>query len=165
MMAFTDEYSGPFEFPVDRWKYGTSEKVDKFMIKQKPFGFLFCLSLIVLLKGNVFTIPLQLFDLGKQFNFNDFLINGVLCFMLFSGTSKIKFNDFNKDKYLIGRMAILGTVFSIIVYGLLFWGLGYLSQIPISILQAFILGSIIAPSDPISAMSILSKVGLPNIFR
>lgn len=126
------------------------------------FGLGFCLILIALQKIAGFHISDEVFDLVKQFNFNDFLINGVLCFMLFSGASRIKFNDFNEDKYLIGSMAIFGTIISVIVYGVLFWGLGYLFQLNVNLLEALILGSIVAPSDPISAMSILSKVGLPK---
>lgn len=126
------------------------------------FGLGFSLILIVLENLNAIAIPTEMLDLFKQFNFNDFLIHGVLCFMLFSGASRIKFNDFNEDKFMIGRMAILGTLLSILVYGVLFYGLGYLLQMNISFLEALILGSVVAPSDPISAMSILSKVGLPH---
>lgn len=126
------------------------------------FGFGFCLILILLQQMHALTLPEELLDLLKQFNFNDFLIHGVLCFMLFSGASRIKFNDFNEDKFLIGRMAIIGTMLSILVYGSLFYGLGYLFQLNMSYLEALILGSIVSPSDPISAMSILSKVGLPH---
>ena len=126
------------------------------------FGFSFSLILILLESGNAIAIPTEILDLFQQFNFNDFLIHGVLCFMLFSGASRIKFDDFNEDKFLIGRMAILGTLVSVLVYGVLFYGLGYLLQLPMSFLEALILGSIVAPSDPISAMSILSKAGLPH---
>lgn len=126
------------------------------------FGLGFSLIMILIQKLNVITIPKEILDLLMQFNFNDFLIHGVLCFMLFSGASLIKFSDFNEDKFLIGRMAILGTLLSILVYGVLFYGLGYLFQLKMSFLEALILGSIVAPSDPISAMSILSKVGLPH---
>nr|WP_320025213.1 cation:proton antiporter [uncultured Acetobacterium sp.] len=126
------------------------------------FGLGFSLIMILIQKLNVITIPTEILDLLRQFNFNDFLIHGVLCFMLFSGASRIKFSDFNEDKFLIGKMAILGTLLSILVYGMLFYGLGYLLQMNMSFLEAFILGSVVAPSDPISAMSILSKVGLPH---
>jgi len=126
------------------------------------FGFGFCLVLILLQQMNALTLPEELLDLLKQFNFNDFLIHGVLCFMLFSGASRIRFVDFSEDKFLIGRMAIIGTIISILVYGCLFYGLGYLFQLNMSYLEALILGSIVSPSDPISAMSILSKVGLPH---
>ncbi|MBU4440723.1 MAG: hypothetical protein L6276_01760 [Acetobacterium sp.] len=98
------------------------------------FGLGFSLILILIQKLNVITIPTEILNLFKQFNFNDFLIHGVLCFMLFSGASRIKFSDFNEDKFLIGRMAILGTMLSILVYGVLFYGLGYLFQLKMSFL-------------------------------
>lgn len=49
-------------------------------------------------------------------------------------------------------MAVIGTVVSTVVYGLLFFGLGYLIHVNISFLEACLLGSIVAPTDPISAM-------------
>ncbi len=59
-------------------------------------------------------------------------------------------------------MAILGTIVSTVVYGFLFWGLTSLVHMNVSLLESLILGSIVAPTDPISAMSILGKVGLPK---
>jgi CPA1 family monovalent cation:H+ antiporter len=126
------------------------------------FGFGFCLILILLQAVNITLIPEEFLKLINQFDFNDFLIHGILCFMLFSGASSIKFNDFNEDKGLISRMAILGTLIAIIVYGVLFYGLGLLFHFNLNFLESLILGSIVAPSDPISAMSILGKVGLPH---
>lgn len=82
--------------------------------------------------------------------------------MLFSGASSIKFKDFNEDKFLIGSMAIVRIIMSTIIYGALFWGFATIIHINISLLEALILGSIVAPTDPISAMSILGKVGLPK---
>jgi CPA1 family monovalent cation:H+ antiporter len=73
------------------------------------FGFGFCLILLLLQSLEVTLVPEEFLKLINQFDFNDFLIHGILCFMLFSGASSIKFNDFNEDKALIGRMAILGT--------------------------------------------------------
>lgn len=126
------------------------------------FGFLFCVVLIIFQAMNVTIISEEMLALVSKFNFNDFLINGVLCFMLFSGAASIKFNDFNQDKFLIGSMAIFGTIISTIVYGVLFWGFATIIHINISFLEALILGAIVAPTDPISAMSILGKVGLPK---
>ncbi|KNZ43294.1 cation:proton antiporter [Acetobacterium bakii] len=141
-----------------------NEKTTKFPyeIGLVIFGFIFVLILIILQKLNILLIPEEILALTQQFNFNDFLIHGVLCFMLFGGAASIKFNDFNEDKFLIGCMAIAGTIISTLVYGLLFWGLCFIVQIDIKFLEALILGSIVAPTDPISAMSILSKVGLPK---
>jgi|GEM_PF-5369547 len=126
------------------------------------FGFAFCLILLLLQSLEVTLVPEEFLKLINQFDFNDFLIHGILCFMLFSGASSIKFNDFNEDKALIGRMAILGTLIAIAVYGVLFYGLGLLFHFNLSLLESLILGAIVAPSDPISAMSILGNVGLPH---
>lgn len=124
------------------------------------FGFTFIVLLIIGQTMDIIHIPEEILKLYKAFNFNDFLFRGVLCFMLFSGASRIKFNDFNPDKYLIISMAIIGTVISTAVYGLLFWGFGFIIQMNITLLEALILGAIVAPIDPISAMSILGKVGI-----
>lgn len=126
------------------------------------FGFIFVVIYIVGRNLNIVHIPIEFLVLYREFDFTDFLYKGVLCFMLFSGASRIEFGDFKADKYLIGSMAIIGTLVSTVVYGLLFFGLGYLIHVNISFLEACILGAIVAPTDPISAMSILAKAGLPK---
>ncbi len=126
------------------------------------FGFIFVAIYIVGRNLNIIYIPAEFSELYREFDFTDFLFKGILCFMLFSGASRIKFGDFKADKFMIGSMAIVGTLISTIVYGLLFFGLGYLIHVNISLLEACILGAIVAPTDPISAMSILAKAGLPK---
>ncbi|WKY48767.1 cation:proton antiporter [Eubacteriaceae bacterium ES3] len=126
------------------------------------FGFLFVVVYIIARNFNLFIIPEEVLDLYREFDFNDFLFNGILCFMLFSGASRIEFGDFNKDKFLVGSMAIIGTLVSTVIYGLLFYGMAYLINVHVSLLEACVLGAIVAPTDPISAMSILAKAGLPK---
>ena len=126
------------------------------------FGFLFVIIYLVAKHFNLVFIPAEFYELYHEFDFNDFLFNGILCFMLFSGALRIEFGDFNKDKFLIASMSIVGTLVSTIIYGLLFYGLAYLIHVNVSFLAACVLGAIVAPTDPISAMSILAKAGLPK---
>ncbi|MEA4806796.1 cation:proton antiporter [Acetobacterium wieringae] len=126
------------------------------------FGFIFVVLYIIGRNLNLVHIPIEFLNLYREFDFTDFLFKGVLCFMLFSGASRIEFGDFKADKFLIASMAIIGTLVSTVVYGLLFFGLGYLIHVNITFLEACILGAIVAPTDPISAMSILAKAGLPK---
>ncbi|MGL4606801.1 MAG: cation:proton antiporter [Eubacteriaceae bacterium] len=126
------------------------------------FGFVFVFLIVCGVNVGLLKIPQESLDIIAHFNFNDFLLHGVLCFMLFSGACGIKFRDFNEDKYLIGSMAVLGTIVSTLVYGLLFYVFCLLLKMNISVLEALILGAIVSPTDPISAMSILGKVGLPK---
>ncbi|KNZ40476.1 cation:proton antiporter [Acetobacterium bakii] len=126
------------------------------------FGLGFIVLVIIGQTLDIIHVPEELLNLYREFNFNDFLFHGVLCFMLFSGASRIEFGDFKADKFVIGSTAVIGTLVSTLVYGLLFWGLGFIIQVNIGILEALILGAIVSPTDPISAMSILAKAGLPK---
>ena len=79
---------------------------------------------------------IQLFDLEA------FLLDGVLCF--------------------ISVLAFFCTVAGALLYGFLFYGVSRLFRLPFSLPVCLMFGSIIAPTDPIAATSILKKFGLPE---
>jgi len=56
-----------------------------------------------------------------DFNFQEFLMDGILCFMLFSGASGVNFNRFVKNIKSISMLALLSTVISSFVYGGIFY--------------------------------------------
>lgn len=99
--------------------------------------------------GNIAGIDLQ-----------EFLMEGVLCFMLFSGASGVNFNRFVKNIKSISLLALLSTVLSSFVYGILFYGISLLMHLDFSIWLCVLLGCIVSPTDPIAATSILKKAGL-----
>lgn len=94
--------------------------------------------------------------------FHELVMNGFLCFLLFSGSATIRFKDLTQDKFLISTLAFFSTLTATLVYAALCFKLGQLLNLNFSFLQACIIGSIVAPTDPIAAMSILKKVGLPH---
>lgn len=93
---------------------------------------------------------------------DDFLMHGVLCFMLFAGSCRMRKRDFRKNLKLISSLALLTTLAGAVIYGLLFYGVVYLLKLPLTLPMCLLLGSIIAPTDPIAATSILPKFGLPK---
>lgn len=99
--------------------------------------------------GNIAGIDLQ-----------EFLMEGVLCFMLFSGASGVNFNRFVKNIKSISLLALLSTVISSFVYGILFYGISLLMHLDFSVWLCVLLGCIVSPTDPIAATSILKKAGL-----
>lgn len=99
---------------------------------------------------------IQVFDLEK------FLIDGVLCFMLFAGCCHMRLNDFKKYARPIGVLAFLVTLLGAVIYGLLFYVVAILFSLPFSLPVCLMFGSIVAPTDPIAATSILKKFGLPK---
>jgi CPA1 family monovalent cation:H+ antiporter len=98
----------------------------------------------------------RLFDIGK------FLMEGVLCFMLFAGSCHAKLSDFKRLARPVGVLALLGTLLGSVFYGLLFYGFSHIMGLGFSLPLCLLFGSIIAPTDPIAATSILNKFGLPK---
>ena len=94
----------------------------------------------------------------QVFNLEEFLMEGVLCFMLFAGSCHMRLLDFKKHARAISLLAtFLGAVF----YGLIFYGVGRLLGFSLTIPVCLMFGSIVAPTDPIAATSILKKFNLP----
>lgn len=93
-------------------------------------------------------------------NLQEFLMDGILCFMLFSGASEVNFNRFVKNIKSISLLALLSTVISSFVYGGLFYLLNLALGLNFTIWMCVLLGCIVSPTDPIAATSILKKAGL-----
>jgi len=95
-----------------------------------------------------------------DFGFENYLMDGVLCFMLFSGASKVNMNKFRQNVRAISLLALLTTIISSVVYGLLFYVVAQIFSMPLDILTCILLGCVVSPTDPIAATGILSKIGL-----
>ena len=96
------------------------------------------------------------------FNIEAYLIDGVLCFMLFAGACHAKLLDFKKHAKTITLLAIVSTFLCSIFYGILFYLVNILLGLGMSIPMCLMFGSIVAPTDPIAATSILKKFNLPK---
>lgn len=121
-------------------------------------GILLSISLIF---GNDIDISWFL-DRIKVFNLEKFLMDGVLCFMLFAGSCHMRLLDFRKHLREISLLAVGATFLGALFYGLLFYGAGMLLGLKLSLPVCLMFGSITAPTDPIAATSILKKFGLPS---
>ena len=93
-------------------------------------------------------------------NLQEFLMDGILCFMLFSGASGVNFGRFVKNIKSISLLALLSTVISSFIYGGLFYIIALALRLDFSIWLCILLGCIVSPTDPIAATSILKKAGL-----
>ena len=96
----------------------------------------------------------------ENFGFREYLMDGVLCFMLFAGASKVNMGKFKKNFRAISLLALLTTLLSSFLYGLLFFGVAKLLHIPMDIWMCILLGCVVSPTDPIAATGILNKIGL-----
>ena len=100
--------------------------------------------------------------LTSRLNLSETLLNGVLCFMLFAGSANVKFTFLDRSKWLIGSLAIGSTLIAWLLIGSLLWGVTLLFGLDLPPIYAFLFGALISPTDPIAALAILGKVGLPK---
>lgn len=96
------------------------------------------------------------------FNLEEFLMDGVLCFMLFAGSCHMRLRDFKKHAQAISVLSIAATFLGAVFYGVLFYGAGRLLGLSLALPVCLMFGSIVAPTDPIAATSILKKFNLPS---
>ena len=141
-----------------------NEKVTKITYEIALMLFAMILGLIGLgIENFTMAAPIStLVNTVHSFNLESFLINGVLCFMLFSGSCHMSLKDFRDQARAVTVLSVLATLLGAVFYGLLFYGVACLLGLGFSIPVCLMFGSIVAPTDPIAATSILNKFGLPK---
>ncbi len=95
-----------------------------------------------------------------SFGFEEYLMDGVLCFMLFAGAGKVNMGKFRQNLRPICLLALLATMLSSFIYGGLFYLVAGIFAIPMDIWTCILLGCVVSPTDPIAATGILNKIGL-----
>ena len=124
------------------------------------FSFLIAAVLKILAVTGLMNFEGTVIDNIENMNFQEFLMDGILCFMLFSGASGVNFNRFVKNIKSISLLALLSTVLSSFIYGGIFYLLNLALGLGFDIWLCILLGCIVSPTDPIAATSILKKAGL-----
>ncbi|MBO5142549.1 MAG: cation:proton antiporter [Clostridia bacterium] len=96
----------------------------------------------------------------RDLRFDSFLLECVLCFILFANASNIHLSKFVNNIVPIANLSILSTVISTAVYGLIFYGISAVFNFNVDILVCLLLGCIIAPTEPIAIVDMLKKQGI-----
>ena len=124
--------------------------------------FSFIISMVLLIVSKLLQIEsVDEFVCGLgDFGFEEYLMDGVLCFMLFSGASKVNMRKFRENVRAISLLALLTTMLSSVFYGVLFYLVSMLFHFNMDILTCILLGCVVSPTDPIAATGILNKIGL-----
>ena len=124
------------------------------------FSFLICLALrlgYALFSPQLLERALAMF---RDFQFESYLMDGVLCFMLFAGAGQVHFKKFTVNLKNITLLSLAATALSSVLFGLLFYGVTHLLGLELDIWVCILLGCIISPTDPIAATGIMNKLGL-----
>ncbi|MEO7133683.1 MAG: sodium:proton antiporter [Vicinamibacterales bacterium] len=97
-----------------------------------------------------------------EIDFNQTLLRGMLCFLLFAGALHVDLDGLIEHKWVIAGLATVGVALSVSVVGLLtWWAFGALG-VDISLLACFTFGALISPTDPIAVMGLLKELRAPR---
>ena len=138
---------------------------EKFFHLQSDIALIFfslIISLIFVMIRHVFHADAHTLFTARvgEFGFEEYLMDGVLCFMLFAGAGKVNMGKFKQNLKPICLLALLTTLISSFLYGILFYVIVRLFSLPMDIWMCILLGCVVSPTDPIAATGILNKIGL-----
>jgi len=122
------------------------------------------LSLLILIAGqnNWFHLAEIATETVTRINFEDFLLKGILGFLLFAGGLGIKLPNLKDQKWEITILALGATLFSTFFIGLTLYGFCQLVSIQFNFIYCLLFGALISPTDPIAVLAIVKKLNAPK---
>ncbi|MGF1710647.1 sodium:proton antiporter [Vibrio kagoshimensis] len=122
------------------------------------------LSLLILIAGqnDWFQLSQLASETVSSINFEDFLLKGILGFLLFAGGLGIKLPNLKDQKWEITVLALGATLFSTFFIGGALYGFCHLIGIEFDFIYCLLFGSLISPTDPIAVLAIVKKLDAPR---
>jgi len=96
-----------------------------------------------------------------EIDFDQTLMHGLLCFLLFAGALHVDLDGLLEQGWLIAGLATVGVLLSVTVVGVLTWLTFGLLGIDLSLLVCLTFGALISPTDPIAVMGLLKELKAP----
>jgi CPA1 family monovalent cation:H+ antiporter len=97
----------------------------------------------------------------SQIDFNEALMHGMLCFLLFAGSLHIDLKGLLEHKWTIGALSTVGMLLSTLVVGTLTWCAFSLIDVDVAFAACLVFGALISPTDPIAVMGLLKEMKAP----
>lgn len=123
-------------------------------------------SLILLVLGKLgFGVEAEAQRFIGAIDFNEALMHGMLGFLLFAGALHVKLDELLDLKWVIGTLAVIGTILSSLLIGGLSYVVFALIGLPLPFLYCLLFGALISPTDPIAVMGVLRQARLPKALE
>ncbi len=121
------------------------------------------LSLVLVFWGIEFPKTMGHFTkLVTTIDLPEILMNVMLNFLLFAGGIHIRFKDLRAQKWPVIIMSTIGVIISTIIVGYGLYAVSRLLHIDFPMIECFVFGALISPTDPIAVMGILKQAGVPK---
>ncbi|WP_439286963.1 cation:proton antiporter [Lonepinella sp. BR2357] len=121
-------------------------------------------SLVLLLLGFLGWLRLDnvATHIMEELDFKNFLLNGMLGFLLFAGALGIKLPLMKDQRWEIATFALFSTLFSTLMIGALIYYAANLLGWQIDFIYCVVFGSLISPTDPIAVLAIIKNLRAPK---
>ncbi|MFT5690447.1 MAG: CPA1 family monovalent cation:H+ antiporter, partial [Planctomycetota bacterium] len=120
-------------------------------------------STVVVLLRAVGVVPAEpIADFLGQLEFGSAVLDVWLAFLLFAGALHVDFGRLLGSAKVIGILATLGVVFTMLMVGALIHLVAGFCGVELSFIEAAVFGALIAPTDPIAVLGILRTAGAPK---
>lgn len=122
------------------------------------------LSLCIVIAGKAgwFSLKSVAAEAIDRINFETFLLNGMLGFLLFAGGLGIKLPNLKAQKWEIATLALVGTLVSTLIIGGSLWQFFRFIGVEFDLVYCLLFGALISPTDPIAVLAIVKKMHAPE---
>lgn len=124
------------------------------------------LGSLVLLMVNTVLPAIDLHGLARSLlgsiNLPETLMNGALSFLLFAGALQVDLGQMLSRKLSIVTLALIGTLLAVGLLAVATWLAFPLCGFDVPLIWCAVLGAILAPTDPVSVVGMLRRLGLPE---
>jgi CPA1 family monovalent cation:H+ antiporter len=104
-------------------------------------------------------------ELLANIDFHEFLMKGILSFLLFAGALHVNLKDLASRKWAIGTLASVGVLTStFLVAGAVYGAAGFIGM-DIPFIYCLVFGALISPTDPVAVLGILKTVEVPDSLK
>jgi monovalent cation:H+ antiporter, CPA1 family len=101
----------------------------------------------------------------RAVDFQFLVMDVLLGFLLFAGSFKLNFEELKKEAKPILSLSTISTLISTFVVGYLIFFFLKAVNYQIPLVHCLLFGSLISPTDPLAALAILRKAGIPKSFE
>lgn len=121
-------------------------------------------SLVVAIAGHngLLAFEAETIKVINEIDFQSFLLQGILGFLLFAGGLGIKLPHMKDQKWEITVLALFATLFSTFFIGFAFYFICDLIHLKLDLIYCLLFGALISPTDPIAVLAIVKKLHAPQ---
>ncbi len=124
------------------------------------------MSLALVLLGKLgFSVEHEAEAFVRTIEFDEALLHGMLCFLLFAGALHVNLSDLLDQKWVVGTLASVGVLLSTFIIGLSVFALFALAGLSLPLIYCLLFGALISPTDPIAVLSILKEARLSKALE